>query len=89
MKKKPMTIVALRRSLTEADVEIHDEPPEPYMRLRVSIGRERKGLPGGSFYVRMRDADENAFLDMNLVVSVPKHRVVEALKLLRRLHELR
>jgi len=81
-----MTLAAVRRFL---DISITPEVYVPRETVRLTVPMKKKGSPLGlSFVVLMEDAHQNVYLRLPSTVSVPKERVNEALKLLRRLHEL-
>jgi len=85
-KRAPMTLAAVRRFLDDGITTAEYVPRET---VRVTVPMKKKSYPLGLFFVvLMEDAHQNVFLRLPSTVSVPKDRVNDALKLLRRLHEL-
>jgi hypothetical protein len=85
-KRRPMTMTEVRRFLTEDGIVSREEMPVAEVRLEVPM---KKADFRGKFHVIMSDGKEKAYLRCSVSVSVSKERVGDALRLLRRLHEMR
>lgn len=83
---KPMTLDALAKVVDPDLASARMKESQPILQLTVPTKPQREGL---WFTVAAHDAVEHVHLRLPAAVSVPKKRLNEALKLLRRLHELK
>jgi len=88
-KRRPMGLSAVARFI-DADVASSlEEASRPTLRITVPFKARKGQLDGQRFTVMAQDGGPYVHLRLPVVTAVPKERINEALKLLRRLHELR
>jgi hypothetical protein len=84
-KRKPMTLASVARSVDPDLASAHVKASQPVLQLTVPTKVQKSGM---WFTVAAHETGESLFLRLPAAVSVRKERLNEALKLLRRLHEL-
>lgn len=82
---KPVTLDSLAKMVDPDLASARVKNSQPVLQLTVPTKPQKEGL---WFTVTVHDAGEHVYLRLTSAVSVPKDRLNEALRLLRRLHEL-
>lgn len=83
---KPVTLEVLAKMVDSDLASARVKNSQPVLQLTVPTKPQKEGL---WFTVAAHDAGEAVYLRLSSAISVPKDNLNEALKLLRRLHELK